>query len=414
MHCSNISVSQAGLGYAWRVIFLFGQYRKQASDMHGSTRKGELAMTREEYCSKIQEAIEAIGFRGEYLDHCRYGSGHINDTFLIRFKEPEGNVERYILQRMNHEIFKNPDELMENICNVTSFLRDKISKMHGDTKRETMNVIYTKDGRPYFKDSIGACWRAYLFVGDTMSFDKVENTKDFYESGVSFGRFQNLLADFDAASLHETIPNFHNTPVRYEAFLKAVKEDICGRAKEAEAEIRFLMQREKDMGICMELQKAGELPLRVTHNDTKLNNILIDTKTGKGICVIDLDTVMPGLSIFDYGDSIRFGANRAAEDERDLTKVSLDLKLFEAYTKGFLEGCGGSLTEKEIELLPMGAKLMTMECGMRFLTDYLVGDTYFRIHREGHNLDRCRTQLKLVEDMEQKWDSMKDITGKYR
>lgn len=370
-------------------------------------------MTREEYCSRIQEAIRAIGFRGEYLDYNRYGSGHINDTFLIRFKESDGRIEKYILQRMNHEIFKKPEELMQNICNVTSFLRDKIEKNAGDIKRETMNVVYTKDGNPYFKDSIGSYWRAYLFIGDAVSYDRVENVKDFYESAVSFGHFQNLLADYDAGSLYETIPDFHNTPVRFEAFKKAVEEDAWGHGEGVQAEICFLTEREEEMKVCMDLLRAGELPLRVTHNDTKLNNILIDSNTGKGICVIDLDTVMPGLSVFDYGDSIRFGANTAAEDETDLSKVSLDLNLFEIYTKGFLEGCNGSLTEKEIEMLGVGAKLMTLECGMRFLTDYLQGDTYFRIHREGHNLDRCRTQLKLAADMEEKWNSMNEIIRKY-
>ncbi len=371
-------------------------------------------MTREEYCSKIQEAVEAIEFKGEFIDLSKYGNGHINDTFLIRFRQTDGLIKKYILQRMNHEIFKNPQELMANICNVTSFLRDKIAGRHGDPLRETMNVIGTKDGRSYFQDSIGSYWRAYLFVDDTTSYDMVENAKDFYESALSFGHFQNLLSEFNADSLYETIPNFHNTPVRYQTFLEAVEKDICNRAKEVQPEIRFLKQREQDMKVCMELLKNRELPLRVTHNDTKLNNILIDNKTGKGICVIDLDTVMPGLSIYDYGDSIRFGANTAAEDETNLSKVSLNLDLFEVFTKGYLEGCNGSLTDKEIEMLPMGAKLMTLECGMRFLTDYLQGDTYFRIHREGHNLDRCRTQLKLVEDMEHKWGEMKGIVERYR
>jgi thiamine kinase-like enzyme len=370
-------------------------------------------MTREEFCLGIGEAIEAIGFRGDYIDHVRYGSGHINDTFLIRFRQKDGTIEKYILQRMNHEIFKNPDQLMQNICNVTSFLRNKIIEGKGDYRRETMNVVETKDGRAYYLDSKGAYWRAYLFIEDAISYDKVEKPEDFYESAYSFGRFQKLLSDFDAERLYETIPDFHNTPVRYTALLTAIKKDICDRVKEVQPEIRFIEEREKEMKVCMELLQSGELPLRVTHNDTKLNNILIDHKTGKGICVVDLDTVMPGLSIFDYGDSIRFGANTASEDEKDLSMVSLDLDLFELYTKGFIEGCNGSLREKELDMLPMGAKLMTLECGMRFLTDYLQGDIYFRIHHEGHNLDRCRTQLKLVEDMEQKWDRMQDIVKKY-
>ena len=369
-------------------------------------------MTREEHCAKIDEAIEAIGFEGRYLSYERYGNGHINDTFIVYFEQGEKKV-RYILQRMNHEIFKKPEQLMSNICNVTEFLKKRIEEHSGDVSRETMNVIYTRDGEAYYKDSIGSYWRGYRFIEDAICYDAVQKPEDFYESAVTFGHFQNLLAEYDAASLYETIADFHNTPVRFQAFLKAVEQDTAGRVKEVGPEIEFLREREADMNVCMELLKQGELPLRVTHNDTKLNNIMMDKETGKGICVIDLDTVMPGLAINDFGDSIRFGANTAQEDERDISKVSLSLELFELYTKGFLEGCNGSLTKKEIEMLPMGAKLMTLECGMRFLTDHLQGDTYFRIHREGHNLDRCRTQLALVADMERNWDDMKRIVEKY-
>jgi hypothetical protein len=375
---------------------------------------GGIIMTREEYCSRIGEAIEAIDFQGEYVDHVRYGSGHINDTFLIRFQQVDGMMNKYILQRMNHEIFKNPDQLMRNICNVTAFLRGRIAETHGDVDRETMNVIDTKEGGSYYKDTIGAYWRAYLFIDDAISYDQVNKPEDFYESAVSFGRFQHLLKDFNADSLFETIPDFHNTPMRFKAFVKATEEDVCRRAAGVQKEIEFLLQREQVMKVCMEHLKTGKLPLRVTHNDTKMNNILIDKTTGKGVCVIDLDTVMPGLSIFDFGDSIRFGANTATEDETDLSKVSLNIELFEQFTKGFLVGCQGSLTETELDMLPMGALLMTLECGMRFLTDYLQGDHYFRIHREGHNLDRCRTQFTLVEDMEHKLDQMNRIVDRYR
>ncbi len=370
-------------------------------------------MTREEHCAKIEEAIKAIDFKGSYEKHERYGNGHINDTFLIQFKHGNGLI-KYIIQRMNHEIFKNPDQLMKNICGITEFLKKKIKQNQGDIERETMNVIYTKKGEPYFIDSIGSYWRAYQFIEDASSYDQVTKPEDFYESAVAFGHFRHLLADYNAESLYETIPDFHNTPVRFQALQEAVDKDICGRVKEVIQEIRFLSNRKEDMKVCMDLFHRGQLPLRVTHNDTKLNNVMIDNKTGKGICVIDLDTVMPGLSINDFGDSIRFGANTAAEDEIDLDKVSLNLELFELYAKGYLTGCGGSLSGKEMEMLPMGAKIMTLECGMRFLTDYLQGDTYFRIHRERHNLDRCRTQLKLVEDMERKWDAMNGIIEKYR
>jgi len=369
-------------------------------------------MTREEYCAHIGEAIEAIDFKGEVIRYERYGNGHINDTFIV-YGEQNGKTIKNILQRMNHDIFKNPEQLMKNVCGVTEFLKKKIQNNNGDINRETMNVLYTKAGAPYFVDSIGSYWRGYLFIEDAICYEAVEKSDDFYQSAVSFGHFQNLLADFKADTLYETIPNFHNTPVRFATFEKAIADDICKRADSVGPEIQFYLEREHDMKICMELLQKGELPLRVTHNDTKLNNIMIDKTTGKGICVIDLDTVMPGLSIYDFGDAIRFGANTALEDETDLSKVSLNLELFELFTKGYLEGCNGSLTKKEIEMLPMGAKLMTLECGMRFLTDYLLGDTYFRIHHEHHNLDRSRTQMKLVEDMERKWEEMKLIVDKY-
>ncbi len=370
-------------------------------------------MNREEYCSRIEEALREFCFEGIYLEHRKYGNGHINDTFVVSYRYEEV-VKRYILQRINHEIFKNPKQLMENICGITEFLKVKIKENNGDIHRETLNVIYTKTNQSYYNDSIGSYWRAYEFIEDAISYDVVGNPTDFYNSAVAFGHFQHLLADYNAASLHETIPDFHNTPKRFLDFLEAIEKDVLGRADEVRTEINFLLAREQDMKICKEMLEHGVIPLRVTHNDTKLNNIMLDRETGKGICVIDLDTVMPGMSLYDFGDSIRFGANTAEEDERDLSKVSLNLELFEQFTKGFLEGCQGSLTKKEIELLPMGAKLMTLECGMRFLTDFLQGDTYFKIHRQGHNLDRCRTQLKLVEDMEHKWSQMCDIVKRYQ
>lgn len=371
-------------------------------------------MTREEYCEKMNEAIEQIAFQGTYIEHERYGSGHINDTFAVYFRNEEGERVRYILQRMNHDTFKNPIQLMENIAGVTSFIGEKIKKNNGDVHRETMNIVPTKDGKMYFKDSIGSFWRAYVFIENATTFDIVENPEDFYQSAIAFGHFQELLADYPAHTLHETIIDFHNTPIRFNNFMRAVEEDILGRVQEVITEIDFVVKREKDVHELMDLYADGKLPLKVTHNDTKLNNVMIDNKTGKAICVVDLDTVMPGFSVNDFGDSIRFGANTGAEDEPDLSKVNLDLSLFDIYTKGFLEGCRGSLSETELDMLPVGAKMMTLECGMRFLTDYLQGDTYFRVHREGHNLDRARTQFKLVSDMEQHWNEMIEIVNKYR
>ena len=344
---------------------------------------------------------------------CEYGSGHINATYLVEM-DVNGETEKYIFQKINTGIFKNTEELMENIQNVTTYLTRQIEKRDGNPKRETLQVIPTKEGKSFYRDEEGKCYRMYHFITEAKSYDAVESPKDFYESAVAFGNFQYLLSDYPAHTLHETIPDFHNTGKRFEDFKKAVQEDVCGRAESVKDEIDFVMSHEAEMTFFTDLLSKKELPLRVTHNDTKLNNVMIDDETGKGICVIDLDTVMPGLAHYDFGDSIRFGANTAVEDEQDLLKVSLDLELFEVYVKGFLEGCKGSLTEREIELLPMGAKIMTLECGMRFLTDHLQGDTYFRIHRENHNLDRARTQYALIRDMENKWDKMKEIVEKYQ
>lgn len=359
------------------------------------------------------EAIANFRYDGVLIEEKPYGSGHINDTFLLTFDISGMGVLRVILQRMNSDIFKEPEQLMENVLGVTSYLRKIIIENGGDPERETLNVIRTVANKPYYIDSEGGYWRSYKFIEGATCYDQVETPKDFYESAVAFGNFQRLLAEYPAETLHETIKGFHDTKARFATFKKAVEEDVCGRAASVQKEIQFVLDHEDVANVFGDLLEKGELPLRVTHNDTKLNNIMIDDKTRKGICVIDLDTVMPGLAMNDFGDSIRFGASTAAEDEQDLSKVSCDMDLFDIYAKGFIEGCAGKLTEKEIELLPMGAKVMTFECGMRFLTDYLEGDHYFKIHREGHNLDRCRTQFKLVEDMEAKWDTMQEIIKKY-
>lgn len=368
-------------------------------------------------CDKIEEAIAAFALdtvtNGRLVSKNPYGNGHINDTFLLCYQTSENAQKRYILQRMNHAIFKNPPQLMENMVHVTNYLRKKILSQGGDPERETLNVIKTKNGADWYQDSGKNYWRVFPFIENSMCMEKVENVKDFYDSAVAFGNFQRMLAEYPAETLHETIPNFHNTPSRFQDFEKAVQSGSKERAALAQKELSFVFDRRQDTSILTDLLSEGKLPLRVTHNDTKLNNILFDADTYKALCIIDLDTVMPGLSLYDFGDCIRFGANTGAEDETDLTKVGLDLNLFEAFTKGYLEGCKGSLTEKEIEMLPMGAKLMTFECGMRFLTDFLTGDHYFKVHRENHNLDRARTQFKLVADMEAKWDEMTAIVHKY-
>lgn len=359
------------------------------------------------------EVTSNFQYEGALVDERPYGSGHINDTFLMTFEIAKMGHRKVILQRMNKDVFSNPVELMENITGVTSYLRERIIEHGGDPERETLNVIPTVDGKPYYLDSRGDYWRSYKFITDATSYDQVEKPEHFYQSAVAFGNFQRLLAEYPADTLHETIKGFHDTKGRFAAFQEAAAQDKFGRAASVHREIRFVLEREDIANYFSNLQERGELPLRVTHNDTKLNNIMIDNKTGRGICVIDLDTVMPGLAMNDFGDSIRFGASTAAEDERNLDRVSCSMELFELYTKGFIEGCAGKLTPEEIALMPMGAKIMTFECGMRFLTDYLQGDVYFKVHREGHNLDRCRTQFKLVEDMEKKWDRMQEIVKRY-
>ncbi len=358
-----------------------------------------------------QKIIQMFALEGTLVGVQEYGSGHINRTELVEM-ERDGQREKYILQRINTDIFQDVDGLMENIVGVTDYLRTKIKERGGDPDREALWVIPAKDGASYCRADED-CYRMYRFIQDAVCYDAVREPGDFYESALAFGTFQSLLADYPADTLHETIPDFHNTPKRFADFSRSVQEDVCGRAALAHKEIAFIKERGHEMSVLTDLLAAGELPLRVTHNDTKLNNVMLDAKTGKGVCVIDLDTVMPGLAVHDFGDSIRFGANTAAEDETDLSRVSLDLGLYERYLDGFLQGCQGSLTQKEREMLPMGAKMMTLECGMRFLADYLSGDTYFRIHREHHNLDRCRTQLALVADMERKWEQMEELVRKF-
>ncbi len=337
-----------------------------------------------------------------------YGAGHINDTYLADIKPSQ-----YILQRINHNVFKNPDNLMENIVGVTEHLRQKIMAAGGNPDRETLTVIKTKDGQNCLKTEDGNYFRVYLFVDHANTYQTAEKPIQFYNSARALGKFQRQLADYPAETLHETIPRFHDTRDRFEQLRAAITADKVGRAAEVKAEIDFALARENYVDKVLDAIKAGEVPLCVTHNDTKLNNFLFDDKTDEAVCVIDLDTVMPGSRLYDFGDSIRFGASTASEDEKDLSRVTMSLELFEAFSKGFLEEMSQTLTPTEIELLPFSAILLTFECGIRFLTDYLSGDTYFKIHRPEHNLDRCRTQLKLVADMEEKMNAMCEIVRKY-
>ncbi len=352
----------------------------------------------------IDEIVKA--FRIE-LNISPYGDGHINDTFVA------DSTPRYILQRINTNVFKNPDELMENIESVTEHLRTKIIENGGNPKRETMRVVRTVDDKLYYRADNGNCYRVYYFITDTVSLNLPENPKQFENSAKAFGKFQNMLADFDASTLHETIENFHHTPKRIEALKEALQNDAVGRRAEIEDIYNGYMQFEEDAKRIQQGLDDGSIPLRVTHNDTKLNNVLFDKDTGEGICVIDLDTVMPGSLLFDFGDSLRFGASTAEEDEANLDKVTFDLEYFESYTKGFLSELGSKITKPELDLLPLSALILTFECGIRFLTDYLNGDTYFKIHYPEQNLVRAKNHLKLCQDIYAKLGQMEEIVKKY-
>ena len=334
-----------------------------------------------------------------------YGSGHINSTWLAIHKSADGKEVKNLMQKINNYVFKNPDELMENIAGVTAFLREKVEE------DGTLTVIPTLDGKNYYLDEFGNYWRVYKFIEKATAYQQIENDNDFYTCGIAFGEFQQMLAEYPAEKLYETIPNFHNTPSRFADFKKALAEDKAGRAKDVQAEIDFVLARECKADAITSKLESGEIPYRVTHNDTKLNNILIDDATGKAKCVIDLDTIMPGAAAYDFGDSIRFGASTGAEDETDLSKIEVDVHLFEVFAKGYLSTANKFLTPAEKDSLVTGAYLMTLECGVRFLTDHLNGDVYFKIHRENHNLDRCRTQFKLVADMEAKEAELREIVN---
>ena len=339
----------------------------------------------------MREMAEMFRTEGTIIKCIPFGSGHINQTWLVVTNQPH----LYILQRVNTETFRDPVGLMNNILLVTGHLRKK-----DPDPRHVMTLVKLKDGRDYILNERKELWRLYEYVTGGVCLDRAETADDFRNSGKAFGTFQNRMADFPAEQLVETIPGFHDTPKRYQALHEAIREDLAGRAKDVQREIDFMLEREENAGLLQKMLKAEELPLRVTHNDTKLNNVMLDEKTREPLCILDLDTVMPGLAANDFGDSIRFGASTAEEDEKDLTKVHLDLDLYRAYAEGFLHACGDRLTAAERETLPDGARIITLENAVRFLTDYLNGDTYYHIERPEHNLDRTRTQMALTEEME--------------
>ena len=351
----------------------------------------------------IKKLTNVFALDGKPVSWREFGHGHINSTLKVT----TDTGAEYVLQKINKYVFRNPIRLMSNVVAVTKYLRERV-----EDPKMAMHVVMTKRGNSYYRDSEGDFWRMYDFLHG-FCLDAPESDEDFYQSGIAFGRFQEQLSDFPAETLYETIPEFHNTIDRYRQFKASVAVDPLGRVANVREEVDFVLAHEEIGSTLQKMRESGELPLRVTHNDTKLNNVLLDRKTRKALCVLDLDTVMPGLSAHDFGDSIRFGAATAAEDEQDLRKMHLDLHMFEVYTKGFLESAT-KLTDKEVEMLPMGALIMTLEVGLRFLKDYIDGDLYFKTAYPEHNLVRARTQLKLVADMESKMDEMKAIVAKVR
>ena len=353
-----------------------------------------------------EKILKAFSLCGEITECKPLNDGHINSTYVIKLNDKT----KYTIQKINTNIFTDPDGLMENIVGVTTHIKDVLKSKGENPQRGTLTFLSCENGKYYFKEDDGSCWRIYEYIDGVRTCNKINCEKVFKNAGKAFGEFQHQLSDFPMSKLNETIPNFHDTYSRFNDFKKAVNDDASGRAAGVSELIDFALAREDDTHVLLDLINQKKLPLRVTHNDTKLNNILFDEETEEGICIIDLDTVMPGLSLYDFGDSIRFGANTAAEDESDVSKVSLSLPLYKAYVEGYLSSAKNSLTECEIEYLPFSAKLMTYECGIRFLGDYLNGDTYFKTDYPEHNLVRAKTQLVLVSDIEKKFDEMKKIT----
>ncbi len=366
----------------------------------------------------LKQIISAFDFPGEFIAWEEIKTGHINRTYVVTFRQTDGSDRSFVLQNVNTYVFKKPDELMENIQLVTEHLRRVMIDRGENPENRVLRLVPARGGGITWLDSDGGCWRAYDFITHAYTVDNLDSAEEFREIGRAFGEFQNMLTGFPISRLHETIPYFHDTKRRIAAFEASVAKDVCGRAAGVGAEIAFARARKAEMGRIVEMIDAGVIPLRVTHNDTKINNVMLDVDTGKALCVIDLDTVMAGSALYDFGDAVRVGASTAAEDEKDLTRVALDIDLFRGFAEGFISQTASGLTEAELVNLPLGAMVMTYENGIRFLTDYLDGDVYFRIGYPEHNLVRCRAQFRLLSDMETRREDMdrivRELIAKYR
>ncbi len=362
--------------------------------------------------NEIKHILREFAFQGKYVSAEELTSGNINSTYALTYEQSDGSIKHYILQRINTVAFKNPHELMTNIQLVVNHITAAMARSKVDCDRRTLEFISNKQGGYIYRDENNRYWRSYVFIENARAYDSIEDPKHFYEAGRGFGEFQKYLSDFPSEKLAATIPDFHNTTKRFYAFVAAVAEDKAGRVSALEKEIDFFFDRRKMMNKIIALTEAGVLPERVTHNDTKLNNVLIDNDTGKALCVIDLDTVMPGSILYDYGDAIRYGASTAAEDEPDLSKIGVDMELFRLFTDGFVSEIAHTITDEEIKNLPLGVLVITCELAMRFLTDYINGDEYFKVKYPEHNLVRARAQMKLLEEFEEKYEEMQTYVCK--
>lgn len=382
-----------------------------SADMPPSSATRPLSSTEEE---RIREIANRFAVRGDFLGVDQIESGHINSTYCVSFRRRNGATRRVIIQSINSHVFPRPHEVMANVEKVTQHINERVLRVRKDLGGQTLNLLPTREGGFWFDDVDGTVWRCYNCIEGCVTYDVVENTRQAYEAARAFGAFQDLVSDLDASTIYETIPNFHHTRLRFERLMQAAAADSHGRLSSVRAELDFIRERENTVGILLDMAASGTIPSRVTHNDTKINNVMIDAQSDEAVCVIDLDTVMPGLSLYDFGDLVRSAVSPAAEDETDLSQVQMRMPVFEALVEGYLGAALGFLNDAEIDHLAHSGKLMTLEVGIRFLTDFLEGDVYFRTKRPGHNLDRCRTQLKLVEHIEAQQAAMESFVRKVR
>lgn len=360
----------------------------------------------------IKGILPRFRFQGKYVSSRELTSGNINETYVLEYRDGDETL-MYTLQKVNTYVFRDPQGVMQNIALVTDHLKSTLMKTGADCRREVLELVRTVDGDVMHRDRKNGIWRAYTYITNALALDVVDNPGQMEEVGRAFGRFQRNLADFPAAQLTETIPHFHHTTKRFYALMRAVDEDKAGRAREVEDEIEFMFEHRRMLGEIVRLLDQKVLPLRVTHNDTKSNNVLLDQETGKALAVIDLDTVMPGSSLYDYGDAVRFGASTAREDEEDTSIIGLDMEKTRAFTRGFVQETAGILSNEELQRLPLGIKVLTGELAMRFLTDYLDGDLYFKVNSPTHNLVRTRAQIALLKDVERREDELNAMVARY-